>query len=321
MLNLAILFGGASNEHDISLKSTKSILDNIDKTKYNISLYYLDKKNNIFKTDSISNNNLIESSFYDLKKYDLVFPIMHGSFVEDGKLQGLFDILNITYVGCNTLTSSICMDKVMTKKILDSENIPNTPYIYIYKDYDLNKLKQDIIDKIGYPCIIKPSSSGSSFGVSKCLYEDMLEKSLNEAFLYDNKVLIEKYINGKELEVALLGNDNILISSVGEIISSDTFYTYDAKYNKESITKISDIDSIIKDKIKEYALSAYKLLECKTLSRIDFLLDSNNNIYLNEINTMPGFTSISMYPFLMNDIGISYSTLIDKIIDLSLNKN
>lgn len=318
MIKLAILFGGKSLEHEISIKSATSILNNIDKTKYNISLFYLDKENNIFKTDSIDLNNLIKSSYLTLKNYDLVFPIMHGSYVEDGRFQGLFDILNISYVGCNTLTSSICMDKVMTKKILDSENIPNSPYLYIYKDYNISNLKKEIIEKIGFPCIIKPSSSGSSFGVFKCINEDMLEKSINEAFLYDKKVLIEKYINGKELEVALLGNDNVIISDIGEVISSDSLYTYDAKYNKESITKISDIDNNIKNKIKEYALKTYKLLECKTLSRIDFLLDNNNNIYLNEINTMPGFTNISMYPFLMNNIGISYSDLIDEIINLSL---
>lgn len=321
MINLAILFGGKSNEHEVSIKSTKSILDNICKEKYDISLFYLDKKNNLFRTDSLDLNNLINSNFYELKNYDLVFPVMHGTFVEDGRLQGLFDMLKINYVGCNSLSSSLCMDKVVTKKLLQSENIPNTPYLYVYKDYIIDELDKLIIEKIGYPCFIKPSSSGSSFGTSKCLCSSELDKSLKLAFSFDNKVLIEKFIDGRELEVALLGNEDITISSVGEIISSEDFYTYDAKYCSNSITRICiDLPDLVLNNIKEYALKAYKLLGCKVLSRIDFLLDKENNIYLNEINTMPGFTNISMYPFLMNDIGISYSLLIDKIIDLSLKK-
>lgn len=320
MKKIAIIYGGNSNEHEVSIKSAKSVYDNIDKNKYDVSLYYLDRQNQIFKTNNFLLNDLIKTTYMDLKEYDLVFPVMHGSYVEDGKLQGMFEILNIPYVGSNLLTSAICMDKVMTKKILDRAKIPNSPYIYIYNDYDLDKLEKEIEEKISFPCFIKPASGGSSIGISKCLNKNNLDTAIKEALKYDKKVLIEKYIDGKELEVAIIGNNNLIVSDIGEIITNDIFYTYDAKYNSNSITKISSLEDSIKNKIKEYAKLAYKELECKVLSRIDFLLDNQNNIYLNEINTMPGFTNISMFPYLMNQNNISYSELIDKIIELSFEK-
>ncbi len=322
MKKIAILFGGKSAEHEVSIKSAKSIYNNIDKDKYDISLFYMDKENNIFETDSLELNNLKETTFMKLKEYDLVFPVMHGSYGEDGKLQGLLEVLGVKYAGCNLLSSALCMDKVFTKKVLDTVGVPNSPYLYFTKgNFDLENVKEEVKEKLGYPCFIKPSNCGSSVGINKCKSEEDLERCINEALLYDNKVLIEKNIVGKEVEVAVLGNNDLVVSNIGEILSVDEFYTYDAKYNKDSITKIpADISIEVADKIKEYAKVAYKELECSVLSRIDFLVDEQDNIYLNEINTMPGFTNISMYPMLMGEVGISYSLLIDKIISLSLEK-
>ncbi len=322
MLKIAIVFGGNSVEHEVSVNSAQNVYQNIDKNKYDVSLIYVDKNNNFYdvKDFSLTNKNLI-TNLYSLKNYDLIFPVMHGDYFEDGSFQGMLDIFKVKYVGNNLLTSSLCMDKVYTKKLLDKENIPNVPYLYIYKNYNLDELNKNISKKIGYPCFIKPSNCGSSVGTSICYEKSTLEKCINEALKYDRKVLIEKFIEGKELEIAILGNEGLIISDIGEIISSDIFYTYDAKYNSNSITKVcNSLDKETIDKIKEYAKEAYKLLECKVLSRIDFFLDKDNNIYLNEINTMPGFTSISMYPMLMKNIGISYTNLINKIIEYSLKK-
>ena len=223
MIKLALLFGGCSNEHEVSISSASSIYENIDKNKYNVTLIYLDKKNNFFEVSDFSLNNKKEKDLLTLKNYDIVFPIMHGSYFENGSFQGVCEFLNIKYVGNNLESSILCMDKVLTKKMFDLHNIPNAPYLYIYKDYDLNILKKDISEKIGYPCIIKPCDGGSSIGVSKCLSEKDLSLCLEEAFVYTNKVLIEKYVKNKEVEVAVLGNDDLIISNVGEILGCD-FY-------------------------------------------------------------------------------------------------
>ena len=327
MKNLVIIFGGKSSEHDVSIESARSIVKYINKEKYNIKLVYIDKSGKWLLCNNINRlSNLIElKDFKILTMADIVFPILHGMYGEDGKIQGLFEMLDVKYVGCDTTCSSICMDKSLTKIMLDKIDIPQAKYIIINKNnFDLNTTLVNIKENIGYPCFIKPANGGSSIGINKIYHEREVKKFIEEAFKYDDKIVIEEYIRGREVEIAILGNDDIIISNIGEIIAGDDFYSYDAKYKSDkSIVKVPVmLKEEIEQKIKEYASKIYKYLGCSGLSRLDFFIQNEtNNIYFNEINTMPGFTNISMYPLLIEDIGIKYDVLIDTLIELGISKH
>lgn len=324
-----ILFGGIGTEHIVSCNSCKSILENIDKLKYDYEVVGISKENVWYKfSDDLSyltNGNWTSANVLEIdniinyiKKFDVVFPVMHGNYCEDGKLQGFLDLFNVKYVGCKTLSSALLMDKALTKFILKGLDIPSVPSISFSDDYKID----EIISEIGFPMIIKPSNGGSSIGISKACNKKELIKSIKLAKKYDDKILIEKFIKARELEVAILKTrEKTICSYPGEIKSANEFYDYDAKYdNKESYTIIpDDLNKGIVSKIKEYALRLFESLDCKGLSRVDFLYDEENEkIYLNEANTMPGFTSISMYPKLMENEGIKYKDLISILIDNSL---
>lgn len=324
-----ILFGGNSSEHYISCKSCVSVLKNIDRKRYDIEVAGI-SKNNIWYKFSDDLFYLEEGSWKDsnileidniinyLRKFDVVFPVMHGTNAEDGRMQGFLDLFDIKYVGCKTLSSSLLMDKAITKLILKSLDIPSVPFKVIKDNYEIC----DLIENIKFPMIVKPSNGGSSIGISKVNNKKELIKAIKLAKKYDDKLLVEKFINARELEVAVLkDNKNIICSNPGEIKSANEFYDYDAKYdNKDSYTLIpDDLPEDILKKIKEYSLRLFKSLDCSGLSRIDFFYDEENNaLYLNEANTMPGFTTISMYPKLIESIGIEYKDLISILIDNSL---
>lgn len=326
-IRLGLIYGGESTEHDVSISSYKSIISNINKDKYDINEYYIDKAGTWYK-----NKKRVDNLIKDLKNEDIVFPILHGKPYEDGSLQGFFEIIKVPYVGCKLTPSNICMDKVLTKELLSLNGIDTAKYMKIKcidnKYYwilgtDTILLDKEILDLsintlLNYPVIVKPSRSGSSIGVSKC--EDILEllSSLDKAKTYDSKILIEECIVGKELEVAVLGNLNPLISNPGEIESAN-IYSYESKYINKTNTKINkELDETTINKIKTTALKIYNLLECNALSRIDFFL-TKDRLILNEVNTMPGFTNISMYPKLIEDQNIDFTSLIDKLIDITLN--
>lgn len=325
MKKVLIIFGGNSSEHVISCKSAKSIIENIDKKlfnyetvgisfdgtwyKFNDNLSYLENGNwldsNIFKVDNIINY---------IKSFDVVFPITHGNFGEDGKLQGLLELFGIKFVGSKTTSSALCYDKSLSKIIFNELGISQVPYIVIDEEYKIN----DIIKDIGFPMIIKPARGGSSIGINKANNKKELIKAIKIAKKYDNKLVIEKFINARELECAILGDKYLICSKLGEIISTNDFYDYESKYiNNNSITTICEnIPLNIVDKIKDYAIKAFIGMGCNNYSRIDFFYDENDkNIYINEINTIPGFTSISMYPKLMNAENISYTDLISILIN------
>lgn len=324
-----ILFGGIGTEHIVSCNSCKSILENIDKLKYDYEVVGISKENVWYKfSDDLSylaNGNWTSANVLEIdniinyiKKFDVVFPVMHGNYCEDGKLQGFLDLFNVKYVGCKTLSSALLMDKALTKFILKGLDIPSVPSISFSDNYKID----DIISEIGFPMIIKPSNGGSSIGISKACNKKELIKSIKLAKKYDDKILIEKFIKARELEVAILKTkEKTICSYPGEIKSANEFYDYDAKYdNKESYTIIpDDLNKGIVSEMKEYALRLFESLDCKGLSRVDFFYDEKNEkIYLNEANTMPGFTSISMYPKLMENEGIEYKDLISILIDNSL---
>ena len=343
---LGIIFGGMSTENEVSVQSVKSIMKELNKEKYEIFPIYISKEGIWYKYleteekiefgQEIKNKEKIENIIEELKKLDVIFPVLHGLYGEDGTIQGLFELLGIKYVGCKVLASSIGMDKAYTKIIFDRANISQAKYeyikvdgnnyIYIDKEFNEEKLTMDSLIKrittnLRFPVFVKPSNSGSSVGINKAENKEELEKYIKYAAKFDNKVLIEEGIIGKEVECAVLGNEDVISSNVGEIKAADEFYSFDAKYkNQESKTLIpAEIPEDISKEIRKLAVKAFKAIDGKGLSRVDFFVeDKTNKIYINEINTLPGFTNISMYPKLFESIGIKYSELLDKLIDLAL---
>ena len=350
MKRLGVIFGGQSTEHDVSIVSGTSVLKNIDKNEYEIVPIYIDKAGNWFKyTKNINEIDIMEignepkelekiDNYIELlKTINVVFPVLHGKYGEDGTLQGLLELLQIPYVGCKVLASSICMNKIYAKMIFEKAGIKVARSVtinalenkYIYVDENLNyeevneqEICKIVQEKLGYPVFVKPSNSGSSVGVNKAIDDEELIKSLEEAKKYDKEILIEEAINGKEVECAVLGNTDVKASSVGQILSADEFYDYDSKYkNAESKTIIpADIEPEVAEKIRKIAVKAFKAVNGNGLSRVDFFVDKKTSeIYLNEINTMPGFTNISMYPKLWEYDGLKYKDLLDELINLAFN--
>lgn len=346
MKNILVVFGFKSSEHEISCKSAYSILSNIDKSKYNFDMAGIDKSGNWFKytgdilnikentwVEDKDNKIKIDNIIEFLKKYDIVFPVLHGKYGEDGAIQGLFEIAEVKYVGCKVLGSSIAMNKTISKKLVQSENIPVVEYVNITKDKFNDMLSNSnmynafidkVAEKIGFPMFIKPNQEGSSYGVSKVNKKDEIKDAMEYALGFDSTVLIEKYIsNKKEVECAVIKKDGkLFISTPGEICSATEVYDYNSKYNNEkSYTNIPANIPVKKlEKVKEYSKKIFEILNLTSLSRIDFFV-TDENIYFNEVNTMPGFTDISMYPKMLEYDGIKYSKIIDILIENVVEEN
>ncbi len=330
-MKVGVIYGGMSTEHDVSMMSGKNVLENLDKKKYDIIPIYIDKNGKWY-----INNKEIKNIVDKLKEMDVIFPVLHGLYGEDGTIQGMLELLKIPYVGCDIISSSMCMDKVYTKCVLQKANIKQAKYIYIKnentyvnEEFEEMKLENDEIvklveEKLQFPVFVKPSNSGSSVGVTKASNGPELIKAIEEASIYDKKVLVEEAIVGKEVECAVLGNDNPKASTVGEILSAEEFYSYDAKYNNaESKTRIpAQISEEKIEEIRRTAVKAFKAMDCKGLARVDFFVKNDTNeVYINEINTMPGFTEISMYPKLWGYMGLEYSELLDELINLAIERS
>ena len=342
-IKLGVVFGGMSTENEVSCISGASVIKHLNKEKYNVFPIYIDKIGNwykvkledIEKSEELENKDHIENITEYLKQMDVMFPVLHGLYGEDGTIQGLFELLKIPYVGCGVLASSVGMDKVYTKLIFEKANINQAKYIYIrkynekyiYIDEEFNEKileLEDIAkitnDKLRFPVFVKPSNSGSSVGINKAHNIEELKNAIVEAGKYDNKILIEEGIVGKEVECAVLGNEDVISSCVGEIKSADEFYSYDAKYNNENSKTLipAEISEENSKKIQKLAIKAFKAISGRGLSRVDFFIeDKTEKIYINEINTLPGFTSISMYPKLFEAVGILYEKLLDNLIELA----
>lgn len=348
-IKVGVIFGGQSTEHDVSIVSGTSVIKNLNKEKYEIYPIYIGKngewynytkavnKIEIFKIgEEPKELEKIENVFDELKKVDVVFPVLHGLYGEDGTIQGLLELLKIPYVGCKVLASSICMDKIYAKAIFEKAKLKQAKYITIYaqkdsytyidsefnhKEKTLEELISIIEKELTYPVFVKPSNSGSSVGVTKATNSEQLEKAIEIAKQYDKEILIEQGINGKEVECAVLGTDEVKASCVGQILSADEFYDYDSKYkNAASKTVIpAGISDETSEKIRQMAIKAFKAVNGTGLARVDFFVEyKTDEIYINEINTMPGFTTISMYPQLWENSRISYEKLLDKLIKISL---
>lgn len=328
-LKVTVVYGGMSTEHEVSIVSGKNVIDNLDKNKYEISEVKIDKQGNFLDKKNKKIKNLIA----ELKKSDIVFPVLHGLYGEDGTIQGMLEMLKIPYVGCKVLASSIAMDKVYSKILFKKANISQANYIYlrdeniyVNDEFAEVKLENDEIvklveEKLKFPVFIKPSNSGSSLGVKKATNGSELIEAIQHASSFDTKILIEQEIIGREVECAVLGNNLVKASTVGEILSAENFYSYDAKYNNpESKTIIpADLPKGKIEEIRELAKKAFKSIDGRGLARVDFFIEEKTEkVYINEINTMPGFTKISMYPKLWMNEGMTYKELLDELIELSM---
>ena len=352
-IRVGVLFGGRSGEHEVSLVSARSVLNTLNPERYSITqigitldgdwlvgkdvltaLAEKDTRNlapaamlpiprrSAVYSISGSDQGEILKVFADL---DVVFPVLHGTFGEDGTLQGLFELTDIAYVGAGVLGSSVAMDKALFKDVMIANQIPVAPavLVLISELEDMEGLLERLDDLIDYPVFVKPANMGSSVGVHKCKDIEDLALGLQDATRYDRRILVEKGINAREIELSVLGNQSPRVSLPGEIRPTAEFYSYEAKYHDDSSELIIPAelpDDQIK-RIQDYALRAYQAIDCAGMARVDFLLDKDSGeIYLNEVNTIPGFTPISMYPKLWEASGLSYADLVDELISLALER-
>lgn len=347
MLKIGILFGSSSNEHVVSVVSAASIIKNLDKDKYEVIPIYLNERNEFYLWDESINKikpqkmgilptKLIKISnpFEFLKTFDTIFIMIHGSLGEDGTIAHILDFLKVPYVGNTPEACMITMDKILTKEILKVHKIKTAPFLaftkyneeYILDNREVSKkeLYEIINIRLKYPLFIKPSRSGSSIGITKINSFNELESGINEALKIDNRILIEEGIKGRELEIGIIEEDKELITSViGEVKTKASFYDFNAKYSgneSKTIIPAAHIDKRICKRISDQAIKIFKILNCHGYGRCDFFLTDKNEIILNEINTIPGFTKTSMFPILFEKKKIPYKKLLDILITESLNK-
>ncbi len=330
-ITVAVLYGGKSAEHEVSLVSGKNVLNAIDGNKYNVVEIKIDKKGKWWMHDEpvLLSHNFGEGTIIHQKtaevlaNIDVVFPVLHGPYGEDGTLQGLVKMAGLPCVGPGTLSSSICMDKDIAKRLLKEAGIDIADFVTIRKSNRDSFSYEDVVKKLGRELFVKPANMGSSVGVSFADTKEKYEKALEEAFIYDDKVIVEEKIIGREIECAVLGNDFPKSSAPGEIIPTKSFYSYESKYVDADDARLdvpANLPSELIDPIKEVAVKAYQCLECKGLSRVDMFLMSGNRVVVNEINTIPGFTKISMYPKLWDYSGIPQTELVTQLIQLAIDE-
>ncbi len=343
---VALLFGGVSSEYDVSCMSVASVFENIDREKYEVLLLGITKNGEWYLYDGdVENlrNHTWDTDLENLKKayicpdrsvhgivsgnesifVDAVFPVLHGKNGEDGTMQGLLEIAGIPYVGCKVLSSAVCMDKEVCHSVLKNAGISQVKWLTYYRSSaDFERAAFEVDSVLGLPVFVKPANAGSSVGISKVKDLSMLKEAMELAFEHDSKIIIEEAVLSPiEVECAVLGNEELIVGGPGEVVPADEFYSYDAKYyNNDSKTYLkARLPEETAEEIREIAKKAYKVLGCSGLTRVDFLVDGETGkIVLNEPNTLPGFTNISMYPKLIMDLGIGYGELIDRLLELAM---
>lgn len=329
-IRVGIVFGGRSAEHEVSLRSAQSIYTALDKNKYEPVLIGITKQGNwLFGQKMIalpggrgSSATSLVPQDKEISGLDVVFPVLHGPFGEDGTMQGLLKIAGIPFVGADVLGSAIGMDKDVMKRLLRDAGIPIGKFIVARRKGKVSY--KELVKKLGTPLFIKPANLGSSVGVHKVRNEKDFNEALKDAFGFDMKVIIEEFIDCREIECSVLGNDDPIASIPGEIIVKDEFYSYNAKYIDENGAMLQIPAKLTKSQVKiiqQMAVDTFKVLECSGMARVDFFMTKKGKILVNEINTIPGFTSISMYPKLWEASGIGYSELISRLIELALEKH
>jgi D-alanine-D-alanine ligase len=327
-IKVGILFGGMSAEHEVSLKSAAALYKHIDRDKFVPFLIYINKKGRWRRVDKeIFNDNDFSKTYGqsfipwlngtpEKIEADIYFPILHGTNGEDGKIQGLFDMAGKPYVGAGSFSSALAMDKGVAKTMFRDAGL-KTPDFLVFTENDLEKIKKQISQKLPYPLFVKPNALGSSVGITKVKKETELKAAVDLAFKYDSRIIIEEGLNAREIEISVMGNDDIMVSAPGELIPANEFYNYEDKYiDGKTVFKIPvQVDEKIEKKIKEMAERAFRALFLNGMSRIDFFVDhKTKEVYINEINTIPGFTEISMFPKLWIAQGISFTELITRLI-------
>ncbi len=332
---IAVVFGGQSGEHEVSCVSAYNILNSINKDKYEVvpvgirkdgswAIYNGDYKNvedGSWKTDTENLQDNIDV-FSDLRDIDIFFPILHGPMGEDGTIQGVFEMMNKPYVGPGVLASSVGMDKILSKIAFEAAGIPTCRYQGIAKrnfENDPERVLDEIEHVLGLPVFVKPANMGSSVGITKAHTKEELSQALKTAFQYDRRVIAEEFVEAREIECAVLEEDGVIKTALpGEIVPGSEFYDYNAKYNSggASVSVIpAEIPKETSDAVRSYAEKAFEVLDCSGLSRIDFFVDKKTgDVLINEINTMPGFTPISMYAMMWEDSGIGYKHLVEKLL-------
>ena len=349
---VGIIFGGKSAEHEVSLQSAKNIVDAIDEEKFDVVLIGIDKNgkwhvnnkqsylknaddpkhielNKSNKSVAIipgsNDHQFIQTETAEvLQQLDVVFPIVHGTLGEDGSLQGMLRMANLPYVGPNVLSSAICMDKDIAKRLLNAAGIKVAKGLVYTRAKQQQINYQTVVEQLGLPLFIKPANQGSSVGISKVATEEEFTSAIEFAFEYDHKIVIEEAIRGREIECSVLGNEDPIASVPGEILPKTAFYSYESKYIDEKGADLAipaDLTETEIKKIQETAVHAYETLQCEGLARVDFFLTENGDLYVNEINTLPGFTKISMYPKLWEVSGMSYTDLITKLLELAIDRH
>ena len=338
MRTVVVLCGGESGEHEVSLLSASSILSYIPRERYSVIPVGISKMGEWLTGDPLFEHEndpsrirlatgltpvKLERGKIDGKKIDAVFPIIHGSFGEDGSLQGVLEMFHLPFVGSGVLGSAMGMDKDITKRLCLFSGIHCARHKTVYRWQTHRPTYREITADLGAVVFIKPCNLGSSIGISKCRDEKEYEAALSRAFDLDNKILIEECIEGKEIEVSVLGNERVEVSVPGEIIPGEEFYSYDAKYINSQSTQLkipAGLNSAIEDDVRKIAGKVYRVLELSGLARIDFFVEKKGKVWLNEVNTLPGFTKISMYPKLWEASGVSYPELIHRLIELSITR-
>src|SRR3989344_3658086 len=305
-IRVGVLFGGKSAEHEVSLQSAQNVIKALNKNKYEITPIKINKDGK-FDSDIIKN-------------YDVIFPVLHGPFGEDGSMQGLLKLAGVPYVGAGVLGSAVGMDKDVMKRLFRDAGIPIGKFITLKSGdkINFNRIKKEL----GLPLFIKPVNMGSSVGINKASNEKEFNKAIQDAFKFDLKVIIEEFIKGREIECAVLGNTHPIASIPGEIIANQEFYSYDAKYiNDGYVIEIpAKIDKKTTKKVQELAVKVFKTLECVGMGRVDSFVKKNGEVIVNEINTIPGFTDISMYPKLWEASGVPQTKLLDRLIELAIER-
>ena len=350
-LSVCVLFGGVSPEHEVSLRSAESVLNHMDQNKYNIFpvgitkdgdwVHYVGKDYSLLPSGGwkeypgnrraaispVRGQGLLcfEGDCVVRERIDVVFPVLHGENGEDGTIQGLLQLAGIPYVGPHVSASAVAMDKTLTKLVADRAGIPQADWYLARRgelDCHMENVVAELEKKFTYPMFVKPAGTGSSVGVTKAADRHALEQGLLAAAGYDEKVLVEEYIKGKEIEVAVMGNRSPVASLCGEIDSGVEFYDYDAKYITDTSTAYvpARISEDAAERVREMAIRVYQAVGCQGLSRVDFFVTEEEKVVFNEINTIPGFTSISMYPKLFAASGIPYPQLIDELIGLAMEE-
>ncbi|MGT2948783.1 D-alanine--D-alanine ligase [Streptococcus devriesei] len=331
---LVLLYGGRSAERDVSVLSAESVMRAVNYDKFLVKTYFITQEGDFIKTQEFSSRpqdseklmtNETAVLSQKIKPSDIyeegavVFPVLHGPMGEDGSVQGFLEVLRMPYVGTNVLTSSVAMDKITTKQVLESAAIPQVAYVSFIEGEDLEAKLAEAETKLTYPVFVKPANMGSSVGISKATQQAELRAAIELALKYDSRILIEQGVDAREIEVGILGNSAVQTTLPGEVVKDVAFYDYEAKYidNKITMAIPAAVDDSTAAKMRSYAATAFRTLGGCGLSRCDFFLTAEGDIFLNELNTMPGFTQWSMYPLLWENMGLAYPDLIEKLVQLA----